>query len=232
MHSDSQLASHWVFLCAGIATYCFYLHRGERHLYPWNYIYAVILLQFGLTTFLTTFGEIRPLSAAVGKAAECVSIYLLGIYASLIIFRVSLNPLNKFPGNRLARLSALHHTLQVGRKMDMYLHLQEAHRKWGDFVRIGPNTISVADPLAVRVALGAQSKCTKAPWYSIEHPSYSMHSTRSKADHDSRRRIWSPAFSDKALRGYEKRVHNYNQELIQQIDSFSGEKTSENFGLS
>lgn len=50
-----------------------------------------------------------------------------------------------------------------------------------------------------------------------------MHSTRSRADHDARRRIWSGAFSDKALRGYEERVQKYNKALIKQINSFSGQ---------
>lgn len=119
----------------------------------------------------------------------------------------------------------------------MFLRLQEKHKKWGNFVRIGPNTLSVADPDVVRVALSGQSKCTKGPWYSIEHPvssmlciqtcsnrlqHYSMHSTRSRADHDARRRVWSGAFSDKALRGYEERVQKYNKILIEQINSFSG----------
>jgi cytochrome P450 len=49
-----------------------------------------------------------------------------------------------------------------------------------------------------------------------------MHTTRDKAIHDRRRRIWSPAFSDKALRGYENRVQKYNDLLIKQISAFSG----------
>ena len=40
--------------------------------------------------------------------------------------------------------------------------------------------------------------------------------------HDRRRRIWIPAFSDKALRGYENRVKKYNDLLVQQISAFSG----------
>ena len=49
-----------------------------------------------------------------------------------------------------------------------------------------------------------------------------MQSTRSRIEHDNRRRTWSGAFSAKALQGYEVRIQRYNQELIQQFDSFSG----------
>src|SRR4051812_42208218 len=51
-------------------------------------------------------------------------------------------------------------------------------------------------------------------------PSTSMHTTRDRSVHDRRRRIWSPAFSDKALRGYENRIQKYNDLLIKQISAF------------
>ncbi len=47
-----------------------------------------------------------------------------------------------------------------------------------------------------------------------------MHTSRHQAIHDQRRRIWSPAFSDKALRGYEDRVKQYQDQLMDCIDSF------------
>jgi len=49
-----------------------------------------------------------------------------------------------------------------------------------------------------------------------------VHTTRSRAIHDKRRRIWSPAFSDKALRGYEKRVEPYADALLQRLKDFEG----------
>ena len=40
--------------------------------------------------------------------------------------------------------------------------------------------------------------------------------------HDRRRRIWAPAFSDKALRGYENRVQGLNDLLISRIVDTNG----------
>lgn len=48
----------------------------------------------------------------------------------------------------------------------------------------------------------------------------SLQTTRSRAEHDQRRRIWSSAFSDKALRGYETRMLKYRKKLLSQIDAF------------
>jgi tryprostatin B 6-hydroxylase len=222
MDLTSAMLPAFLFPAAGVVTYILYLHRGERHLYPWRYVGAVLMLQC-MTTFVIRNITTTHTITAAQQAAKLVGGYLLGIYGSLLIWRLFLNPLNKFPGHPLARLTAFHHTFQVAKDLNMFLHLQKAHQKWGDFVRVGPNTVSVSDPRAVRVALGAQAVCTKAPWYSVEHPAYSMHTERSKPAHDARRRVWSSAFSDKALRGYEQRVRRYNETLIAQMHSFSGE---------
>lgn len=49
-----------------------------------------------------------------------------------------------------------------------------------------------------------------------------MHTTRDKALHDRRRRVWAPAFSDKALREYETTVQELNEKLISRVGEFEG----------
>jgi tryprostatin B 6-hydroxylase len=49
-----------------------------------------------------------------------------------------------------------------------------------------------------------------------------MHTSRDRAMHDKRRRIWSPAFSDKSLRSYEQRVKPYADQLVRRIDLAQG----------
>ncbi|KAL8849411.1 MAG: hypothetical protein Q9221_005583 [Calogaya cf. arnoldii] len=51
----------------------------------------------------------------------------------------------------------------------------------------------------------------------------SLQTTRSRTDHDQRRRLWSAAFSDKALRGYETRMLKYRRKLLSQIDAFGSQ---------
>ncbi|KAJ5901633.1 L-ornithine-N5-monooxygenase [Penicillium taxi] len=51
----------------------------------------------------------------------------------------------------------------------------------------------------------------------------SLHTLRVKSLHDERRRLWSTAFSDKALRGYEQRLQKYQQKLIDHIILFNGQ---------
>jgi len=45
---------------------------------------------------------------------------------------------------------------------------------------------------------------------------------RDKQEHGTRRRVWSATFSDRALRGYEKRTLVYQDKLISKIDTANG----------
>ncbi|KAL2799478.1 cytochrome P450 [Aspergillus keveii] len=208
----------------GVATYTLYYHKGEHHLYPWRHVQAVLALGISTTLTLKHLDPTRYSSSttAAQTATALTLTFLSTLFASVLIYRQFLNPLNKFPGYPLAKITGFDHVSRVAKNKDMFLKLYDSHKKWGKFVRIGPSDISVSDADVVRVALGPQTKCTKAQWYTLELPAASMHTTRSRAEHDRRRRVWSPAFSDKALRGYEARIEGYNRALIQQIEGFSG----------
>jgi hypothetical protein len=49
-----------------------------------------------------------------------------------------------------------------------------------------------------------------------------MHTTRDRPLHDRRRRVWAPAFSDKALREYEPKIKYFNNKLVERIRQFGG----------
>lgn len=109
-------------------------------------------------------------------------------------------------------------------KADLYKQMVKLHNQYGDFVRVGSSDLSILHPDAVTAIYGLGSKCTKSDWYDGDTPRLSMHTTRSKALHDRRRRVWSPAFSDRALRGYEERIKTHGNELVRQLGNFSSGK--------
>lgn len=148
-------------------------------------------------------------------------IFLAGVITNCLIFRIFLNPLNKFPGPFGARITKLDHSVRV-RKFDAHLKFLEAHKEHGDFLRIGPNDLSIVDAKAVEIINSPNSKFTKGPWYDQDSPRCSLHTTRSREIHDRRRKIWAPAFSDKSLRGYETRVQTLNDLLISKLDETKG----------
>lgn len=205
---------------AGIASHLLYFRAGEHHLFGVRYIQAFLSV-FALAILATT--RIRQVSSglALASTTNYAVLYLAGLYTSLLVWRLFLNPLNKFPGPFGARITKFHQWFTV-RNLDRHHVLRQLHDQHGRFVRVGPNDMSVADPVGIAVTTGPQSKCTKSPWYDGDAPRVSMQTSRDPAEHARRRRIWSPAFSDKAIRGYETRVGRYNNAFVEQIEARSG----------
>jgi hypothetical protein len=208
-------------LFAGVAAHLLYFNRGEHHMHGVKYLQAIIVTSAASILVLTKALE-YDLQHALSTVAVANSSFLLGIYSSLLVYRLFLNPLNKFPGPLGARITNLWLSTAIGKTSHAHFTIQDLHRKYGDFLRVGSNDLSIADPKAVNIIYGAGSKCRKAAWYDQDYPLTSMHTSRNRQSHDVRRRIWSPAFSDKALRGYEKRIEPYVDELMSKIQEFKG----------
>lgn len=189
-------------------------------MYPLVYIQLFIIACIAGVFGLVNLGEssISDASFSVFSNAIC---WLAGVYSSLLTYRVFLHPLNKFPGPIQARIGSLWFTTKLG-KLDGYYRLEELHKKYGRYVRIGANMLSITDPDIMQPAFGAGSKIIKGDWYDGGAPHHSMHTTRDKGLHDRRRRVWAPAFSDKALREYEVVVQELNDTLVQRIGEFKG----------
>ena len=77
----------------------------------------------------------------------------------------------------------------------------------------GPNELTIFDPKAVTAIHGPDSTCTKADWYDNLKPLTAVNTTRLRAAHDKRRKIWDMGFSQKALDAYEPRVLYYAEQL-------------------
>ncbi|KND86895.1 Tryprostatin B 6-hydroxylase [Tolypocladium ophioglossoides CBS 100239] len=159
--------------------------------------------------------------AAASATATLTLLFLFGLSSSVVIYRLFFNPLNRFPGPLAARLSKLYY-VHLSSNLLGHQELHKLHQKYGRYVRIGPNDLSVVDPDGMKIVLGANSKCTKSAWYGQDMPYISTNTTRDRATHDRRRRILSPAFNDKALQGYAMRIQKFHSQLTSQIDASAG----------
>lgn len=65
-----------------------------------------------------------------------IACYLASIYRK--------NGLNRYPGPLLAKFTNLWYLLDVRTNLHCF-HIAELHKKYGDVVRIGPNTLSIAN---------------------------------------------------------------------------------------
>ena len=147
----------------GIAIHLLYFHCGEHHLYAIRYIQALLLLSITAIVSLTHYGGL-PWRESFILTSSITGYFLAGLYASLVVYRLFFNPLNAFPGPFLARLTMFDIVARSAKRFDANKQFLALHRKYGKFVRIGPNDLSITVPEGVNVISGASSVCVKAPW--------------------------------------------------------------------
>ncbi|KAA8901371.1 cytochrome P450 67 [Sphaerosporella brunnea] len=164
---------------------------------------------------VTNPGTVTVLSATVFNAA---------LTASILIHRMFLHRAGKFPGPFMARVSKFYSVFLSVKKMQYHKEVEQLHRKYGDFVRTGPREVSVIRASAVQTIYGAQSTCSRAPFYSqvADHPNCSLHASRDRVYHNLRRRAWDRGFSTAMLKDYEPRMGALTDLLIAQLRSRVG----------
>ncbi|KAK1771867.1 cytochrome P450-like protein [Phialemonium atrogriseum] len=133
------------------------------------------------------------------------------------------NGLNKYPGPFLASLTDWWRFLDVyGRRPDI-THLA-LHRKLGDVVRLGPNTLSFSDPKALKTIYGLNKGFVKSDFYVVQqsvvkgHSLPSLFSTKDNDFHAQFRRCVNSAFAMSALVQYEPFVDNTTKLFLSQTE--------------
>ena len=204
----------------GFASWLLYFHRFECHMHALLYLGTFLGSCLGGFLYLTRFVGEKTVDASFYTSLVALS-YLAGLYGSMMFWRIFLNPMNKLPGPWPARLGGFWWTLQL-LNSDAYLKLQALHKKYGPVVRIGSNDLSIIDPSINEDMSQRHSSISKGWWYDGDTPLTSMHTTRDRALHDARRKVWSPAFSEKAIRDYEIRISGLVDTLVNKIKDSAG----------
>ena len=200
---------------AGIGSHVGYFNRGEHHMYGVRY-FQIFAGSFMLSiTILAWSGTSLVQSLFITSALYAY--FFAGLTGSLVIYRNFVTPLRRFPGPWLARLSSLGFSAQVWRG-DAHTRLLALHKQYGAFVRVGSSDVSIVHPDAIDAIYGRGSRCLKSDWYDLTAPLVSLQTTRKRHEHDQRRRVWATAFSEAAMRSYEERLAQYQDQLIHLID--------------
>ncbi|PWY85897.1 cytochrome P450 [Aspergillus heteromorphus CBS 117.55] len=202
---------------AGGLSHIVYFHRGEHHFYGTAYAQAFSAL-FTAAAAALHAGRETAWMEALATVAQHAASYLVGLFSSLLVYRLLLHPLGRFPGPLLARISSLWLPFHM-QNNNRHHRLVELHKKYGPYVRIGSSDLSVIDPKAIDAI---QGQCAKSTWYDHSQPSKSLQAIRDAAEHQQRRRVWSTAFGSQQLRGYEQRVRKYRQKLVDRLASKDG----------
>lgn len=127
---------------------------------------------------------------------------------TVVLYRIYFHPLSKYPGPFLAKLTDCYLAYYAWRG-DRHLEFYRAHKKYGQFVRLGPNLLSVNSASALKTIYGFKSNVRKSDFYlafPAKKGSESVHSTIDKQVHARKRRVLSHAFSESAIKSMERYV--------------------------
>lgn len=126
---------------------------------------------------------------------------------SIILYRLFLNPLRKFPGDLTAALTKWD-AFWIAFKGTTHHTLLKKHQQYGDYIRVGPNEISIVDPEYISLIHGNTSRFPKGPWYEHMVPNQpsSLIGILPYDEHKIRRKVWDETMTPKALRVYEGRI--------------------------
>jgi cytochrome P450 len=163
---------------------------------------------------------------AIAAVAQIYAIFFATMSLSMAAYRVFFHRLRRFPGPLSCKLSMWSWPLTdwIGTR---HHKIQEMHQRWGDYVRIGPREISVANPEALEVIYGptgSSTKVTRGPWYQAQEMTpniYSLQTEPKIPDHNRRRRDWDPAFKITALETYQPSILRNSELLLGQIEQLS-----------
>lgn len=120
---------------AGTSSHLGYFIQGEHHIQAPN-IFRLYLVLTCLVFFVEAYCERQDVQTTVLMATSVVSCYSIGLFSSLLIYRVFFHRLHRFPGPRLAKVSKLWNVVKASKSTNFRL-MEDLHDRYGDFVRTG-----------------------------------------------------------------------------------------------
>ncbi|KAJ7148936.1 cytochrome P450 [Mycena crocata] len=203
----SGLSSNPFYIAAfsGAATWGFLHRRTLRG------DYALVLLLGGL---IGLYLRVRSIQLTV----EYSGVYFVALVLSTVAYRLSpFHPLTSYPGPILWRFSSIMLAI-VSSTGYRHLTLEELHRRYGTFVRIGPNVLSVNSSDAIGVIYGP--KMLKGEAYASPGRSsdISLFFKQNPAYHAKRKVLWNNALSSTAIREYYGPLADRTSQLVTCIE--------------
>ncbi|VUC32865.1 unnamed protein product [Clonostachys rosea] len=190
-------------------------------------IAAFFIAMYAISSAVSTYALAEAYGGASAVLINISALFLallLGLFASMTMYRAVLHRLRSFPGPGLARISSIYGSRMALKRLKYFDEVDQLHKKHGDFVRIGPNHLSVAHPAVVQAVHSSSSQCFKGPFYNTQLPALSLLTAREPREHARRRKTWDKGLSFKAMRAYEPLVAKCTSQLLSNIQASVGGK--------
>ncbi|RKF78802.1 Benzoate 4-monooxygenase [Golovinomyces cichoracearum] len=147
-----------------------------------------------------------------------VTIFLLYY---IIPYYTSYSKLRSISGPFFARFSNLWLLIQA-RRGRRFLSVHNAHKKYGKFVRIQPNQVSIADEAAISQVYGHGNGFLKSEFYgAFKTLEDSIFTTRDRAIHSRKRKVVAHTYSTASVSKFEKYITDDIQTFVRQLDKLS-----------
>jgi len=151
---------------------------------------------------------------------KTVAVFIPAVFFLVHFIPYLLDPhgIRLYPGPFLARFSDLWlgWVSKQGHRSEV---VHDMHLKYGPFVRIAPNHVSIAEPDALSIIYAHGNGALKSTFYdafvSIKR---GVFSTRDRNDHTRKRKIVSHIFSQKSVVEFEPHIRQYVGTFIRQWD--------------
>ncbi|KAJ4397850.1 hypothetical protein N0V93_002087 [Gnomoniopsis smithogilvyi] len=142
-----------------------------------------------------------------------------------IVYDIFFHPLSKFPGPLLGKITRI--PFWVHGITGTQLHYMHAlHEKYGNVVRFCPDELSYTDAQAwkdIYCYVKGQPENSKAPGFHLEIGTTPSMMVAPVEAHARARRIFSPGFSDRALKQQEPLFRRYTGFLMSKLHAFDGQ---------
>ncbi|KAF7305557.1 Cytochrome P450 [Mycena chlorophos] len=151
---------------------------------------------------------------------------LLGLYATSALLTTTLyrlspwHKLASYPGPLLWRISALP-LVYASFRGKRYLVIDELHKRYGDFVRIAPDALSIKRKSANQIIHGPATHMEKADSYLIPIPRHIValfFKQPTHTLHTERKKIWQPAFTSKSIANFAEPLERRTWQLLETIE--------------
>lgn len=194
---------------------------------PWPKVLFPSVFAIVSVLFYCLYQDTLSIWRAIFDTFTFVFLHLTCLFTSIAVYRLFFHRLCRFPGPRKYALSKWSLAL-VDLHGTRYLHIDEAHKKYGDIVRTGPRELSINDATVIPALYSSQSPCIKGPWYSGiagGRPSNqrSVYELVDKPLHNQRRKIWDSAFNSTSRTAHIRSIGRLVDRMLEKLE----EKTEE-----
>ena len=150
--------------------------------------------------------------------------YAASLLSSIGIYRTCLHPIRHYPGPFWARVSVFWKVKQFQQsKSRAFSVIDDAHRKYGNVVRLAPRQLSINEPAAYATIYGFNSPCRRLKHLELLRPN--LQSLSDPAEHGARRKVWDHGLSAKACQSYIPRINEITGQLCKQLTNFDSRPT-------